>query len=126
MLTILRPMALAFAAVLFMSFTANASMLFDAKSFQEAQASGKTILIDVYAPWCPVCKKQRPILESIQKERPSLVVFEVDFDNAKDVLKRFGVQKQSTLILFKGTSEVGRHSYDPDPIKIRALVAKGF
>ncbi|MBX9777042.1 MAG: thioredoxin family protein [Xanthobacteraceae bacterium] len=99
---------------------------FDAKAFAAAQAAGKTILIDVTAPWCPVCRRQQPILRSIEKENPKLVVLEVDFDTAKDVLKRFRVTQQSTLIVFKGTSEVGRSTGDTDPARIRRLVAGGF
>lgn len=125
MLTILRPIALGF-ALLLVSLGANAATMFQDKAFVDAQAAGKTILIEVTAPWCPVCKKQRPTLDSVAKERPSLVVFQVDFDSSKDVLRRFNVQKQSTLIMFKGTNEVGRLSYDSDPANIRALVAKGF
>ena len=55
-----------------------------------------------------------------------LVVFEVDFDSQKDVLHRFGVHQQSTLIVFKGTSETGRSIGDTDKASIEALVAKGL
>jgi len=108
------------------SLVAQAGQPFDAKAFQQAQTAGKTILIDVTASWCPTCKQQRPIVQEIEKEKPSLVVYEVDFDSAKDALKRFRVQYQSTLIMFKGASEVGRSTGDTDPARIRALVAKGF
>lgn len=103
-----------------------AAPAFEAGAFQQAQAAGKTILVDVTASWCPVCQKQRPIVQTIEEERPALVVFEVDFDTAKDVLKRFGVQYQSTLIVFKGNQEVGRLTGETDPARIRALIAKGF
>ena len=123
MLSVLRAATLGLAAMLAVSFAASAAP-FDAKSFQEAQAAGKMILIDVYAPWCPVCRKQQPTLESLQKEMPNLIVYRVDYDSAKDVLSRFRVQKQGTLIMFKGATEVGRLIYDADPANIRALVAK--
>jgi thiol-disulfide isomerase/thioredoxin len=113
-------------AVFAMSLVAQASQPFDAKSFAQAQAAGRSILIDVTASWCPTCRKQRPIIQQIEKERPNLLVMEVDFDTAKDVLRRFGVQHQSTLIVFKGKSEVGRSTGDTDPDRIRALVAKGL
>jgi thiol-disulfide isomerase/thioredoxin len=106
--------------------TAQAAARFDAKAFETAQAAGRTILIDVTAPWCPTCRQQRPILQSIEKENPKLVVFEVDFDTAKAVLKRFRVTQQSTLIVFKGKSEVGRSTGDTNPARIRRLVASGF
>lgn len=105
---------------------AQAASRFEAKAFEAAQAAGKAILIDVTAPWCPTCRQQRPILAGIQKDSPTLIVFEVDFDTAKDVLKRFRVTQQSTLIVFKGRNEVGRSTGDTDPARIRRLVAAGF
>lgn len=108
------------------SLVAQAGQPFDAKAFQQAQTAGKTILIDVTASWCPTCKQQRPIVQEIEKEKPNLVVYEVDFDTAKDALKRFRVQYQSTLIMFKGVKEVARSTGETDPTQIRALVAKGL
>lgn len=118
--------ALGLATLFAVEVTAMAAPAFEADAFRQAQAAGKTILIDVAAPWCPVCQKQRPIVNDIAKERPTLVVYEVDFDSAKDILKRFGVQYQSTLIVFRGSKEVGRSTGETDPDRIRALVAKGF
>jgi thioredoxin-like negative regulator of GroEL len=125
MFCFLRAATLGFAAVLALSLGANA-VPFDAKAFADAQAAGRSILIDVTAPWCPTCAKQRPTLSSIKQERPNLIVYEVDFDSAKDVLKRFRVSSQSTLIVFKGANEVGRSTGETDAARIRALVAKGF
>lgn len=116
----------ALAILLTSAISAQAANRFDNKEFAAAQSAGKTILIDVYAPWCPTCRQQRPIVESAQKENPALVVFEVDFDKAKNVLKRFGVRYQSTLIVFRGATEVGRSTGETDPNRIRALIAKGF
>jgi thioredoxin 1 len=99
---------------------------FDAKAFEQAQAAGKTVLIDVYASWCPVCKKQQPTIARLEKEKPELIVYEVNFDNDKNVLKKMGVQAQATLIVFKGAKEVGRSTGDSDPGRIQALVEKGF
>jgi thioredoxin 1 len=108
------------------SLATHAAQPFEAKAFQQAQTAGKAILIDVTAPWCPTCKQQRPVVQEIEKERPNLVVFDVDFDTAKDTLKHFRVQTQSTLIVFSGAKEVGRSTGVTDPAQIRALVAKGL
>jgi thioredoxin 1 len=98
---------------------------FDAKAFEQAQATGKTVLIDVYASWCPVCKKQQPTIAHLEKENPGLVVYEVNFDNDKNVLRKFGVQAQATLIVFKGAKEVGRSTGESDAARIQALIEKG-
>jgi thioredoxin 1 len=119
-------LALSAAALLAMSLAAQAAQPFTAKAFQDAQAAGKSILVDVYASWCPVCKVQRPIVQELEKANPQLAVFEVDFDKAKDTLKQFGVQYQSTLIVFKGAKEVGRSTGDTDKAVITSLVSKGL
>jgi len=114
------------AAILAWSPVAQAGQPFDAAAFQSAQNAQKAILVDVAASWCPTCKQQHPIIQQIEKERPDLVVYEVDFDTAKDLLKKFRVQYQSTLIVFRGTKEIARSTGETDPALIRALVAKAF
>lgn len=118
--------ALLVAGMCMLPALAWAGQPFDAKSFQASQAAGKSILVEVTAPWCPTCKRQRPIVDQIRKDRPNLVVFEVDFDTGKDALKQLRVQNQSTLVVFRGASEVGRSTGDTDARSIGALVAKAF
>jgi thiol-disulfide isomerase/thioredoxin len=118
--------AVLIAAVIAMPSLANAEQPFDAKAFQASQAAGKSILVDVTAPWCPTCKEQKPIVQEIEKEHPDLVVYEVDFDTARDALRQFRVQHQSTLIVFKGQKEVARSTGETDSALLHSLVAKAF
>jgi thioredoxin 1 len=101
---------------------------FDRAAFDAAQAAGKPILIDVSAPWCPTCKAQAPILSKLMRDPrfKNVVAFNVDFDSQKDVLKRFNVQRQSTLIVFKGKQEAGRSVGDTNPASIEAMLAKAI
>ncbi|MGE0565569.1 MAG: thioredoxin family protein [Pseudolabrys sp.] len=101
---------------------------FDQKAFEAAQAAGKPILVEVYAPWCPTCRAQAPILTKLggSAKFKDVVRFKVDFDGQKDVLKTFKVNVQSTLIAFKGKKEVGRSSGDTNAASIEALFAKAI
>ena len=101
---------------------------FTAAAFSAAQAAGKPILIDVSAPWCPTCKAQAPILSKLMSDPrfKNVVAFNVDFDSQKDVLKSFNVQRQSTLIVYKGKQEAGRSVGDTNPASIEALLAKAM
>jgi thioredoxin 1 len=101
---------------------------FDQKAFDAAQAAGKPILVEVTAPWCPVCKAQEPILSKLRNDAKfkELVSFNVDFDSQKDLLKKFNVQKQSTLIVFKGKQEAGRSTGDTNPGSIATLLGKSI
>lgn len=118
--------ALLAVALLALPRLAQAAQPFDAQAFRDAQAAGRTILVDVSATWCPTCKAQRPIVQEIERANPQLVTFDVDFDTAKDVLKQFRVSYQGTLIVFKGKKEVARSTGDSNPDNLRNLVTKGF
>jgi thiol-disulfide isomerase/thioredoxin len=98
---------------------------FSRPAFEAAQAAGRPILVDVYAPWCPVCRAQEPILESLQAQpaNAELVVFRVDFDNQKDVVRSFRAQRQSTLIAYNGAQETGRSVGDTNAASLARLVA---
>lgn len=97
---------------------------FDAASFKTAQQQGARILVDISATWCPTCKAQKPIIDSLaeQPANSDLVIFAVDFDSQKPVVRQFGAQSQSTLIAFKGKTETGRSVGDTDPGSIATLV----
>jgi thioredoxin 1 len=95
-----------------------------AQNFTAAQKAGKSILIDITAPWCPICRAQKPILAELTADPKfkDLIVFEVDFDNQKDVVRAFNAQAQSTLIVFKGEKEIGRSVGDTHQKSIAALL----
>ena len=120
--------ALAMAIALSCASLASAadSKPFDQAVFDAAQAAGKPILVHVTAPWCPTCKAQAPILSRLESEPrfDDLVVFNIDFDTQKDLLRKFNVSMQSTLIVFKGKQETGRSTGDTNPASIEALLAK--
>jgi thiol-disulfide isomerase/thioredoxin len=99
---------------------------FDTKAFEAAQAAGKAILVEISAPWCPTCKAQKPILSGLatKAKYKDLVAFEIDFDSQKDLLRKFDVFMQSTLISFKGSKEVGRSTGDTNASSIEALLDK--
>lgn len=94
--------------------------------FDAAQAAGRPILIEVTAPWCSVCKAQAPILARLKGDPKfkDMVAFEIDFDSQKDLLRKLNVRSQSTLIVFKGKTEVGRSTGDTNPASIAALLGK--
>jgi thioredoxin 1 len=101
---------------------------FDQSAFDAAQAAGKPILVEISASWCPICKAQAPILARLRSDPrfKELVSFDIDFDSQKGLLRKFNVQKQSTLIVFKGKQETGRSTGDTNAESIEALLGKSI
>ena len=101
---------------------------FSPAALSEAQKSGKPVLVEVSAPWCPTCRAQQPILGKLlgSGKFTSFVKLDVDFDSQKDDLRALRVQQQSTLIVYKGDKEVGRSTGDTNAQSIEALLAKAL
>jgi thiol-disulfide isomerase/thioredoxin len=99
---------------------------FTQSAFAAAQHQGKPILVEIDASWCPTCAQQRPILARLMNDPAfaSLVIYKVDFDRQKPVVKEMGATMQSTLVVFHGTDERGRSVGATDPAAIRALLEK--
>ena len=97
-------------------------------AFDAAQKAGKPILVDTYATWCQICARQAPILEKLHAEPKfkDLVIFKVNFDTQKDVMRKFHANVQSTLIVFHGVKEVGRSTGETQPEWIEDLMEKSL
>lgn len=107
-----------------MPASAIAGEAYSPAALAKAQEAGKPILVDVYASWCSTCKAQQPILAELtgQPKYKDLVVLRADFDKDKEALKALGVQKQSTLIVFKGDKELDRSIGSTDPVAIEGML----
>jgi thioredoxin 1 len=106
----------------------NTAVPFSADAFKAAQASGSPILVEIHAQWCTVCKAQDPILQKLTADPKfkDLKIFRVDFDEMKPVVRQFGAQMQSTLIVFKGAAEQGRSVGDTREASIASLLDKSL
>lgn len=102
--------------------------VFTQSAFNQLQKEGKAILIEVHAPWCPTCRAQAAVTDMLLKDKEfkSINTLRVDFDSQKEVLKKFKVNKQSTLIVYKGFKEMGRSTGDTSSESIKKLIQKAI
>ena len=93
-------------------------------AFAAAQDEGRTIVVDVYADWCPTCKAQAPILDEVRSE-PAMAdaaFFKVDYDVHKDFLKDHRIPRQSTILVFDGKEEAARSIAETDRDRLRSVI----
>lgn len=96
------------------------------EAFAAARKAGRPILVEITAPWCPTCRAQKPILARLTAapQFRDLQVFEVDFDSQKEAVRALGARMQSTLIVFRGDTELGRSVGDTDAGSIGSLLGR--
>ena len=94
------------------------------EAFATAQASGELVVVDVFAPWCPTCRAQAPILDELrQDDRLADATFiKVNFDKNRAFLREHRIPRQSTILVFKGETEVARSIAETNRMRLRAVV----
>ena len=104
-----RFVALLVALVLSMPIVTSAGPVakYSKQALEQAQDAGKPVIVFVTASWCPNCRAQQPIVDTLTKDPAfsEAVLFVVDFDSDKQALRDLNVTMQSTLIAFKGKTE---------------------
>ena len=112
-------------AVLASPLQAQPVQPFSIPALKAAQAAGKPVLVDAYAPWCPTCRAQAPTIDKLAADPAyrNLVILRLDYDSQVSEKKALGISKQSTLIAYRGTHEIGRIVGITDPSQLRAFAA---
>lgn len=95
-------------------------------TFDTLQKEGKPLLVHVHARWCSTCRAQEPVIDSLLKEKEfaGITALRVDYDDQKDIVRSFKVNRQATLIVFKDGKEVGRSTSDTSRTGISKLLKK--
>lgn len=96
--------------------------------FAAALAAGGPVVVHVTAPWCPICRAQKPILERLLDDPrfKDYALFAVDFDNDKASVRAVGARLQSTLIVYRGGREIARTVGDREDGWIEELFEKAL
>jgi thiol:disulfide interchange protein len=92
--------------------------LFSRASYEEAEAearaSGRLLLVDVTASWCPPCQMMEretwPDERVAEWVERNAVAVQVDVDRRGDLAQQFGVRGVPTLVVRRDGTELGRTS----------------
>ena len=98
---------------------------FSFEIFEDAKASGKTIVINSYEVWCGTCGKQTKILDQAEKEFKDIIFLSYEQSKNENIAKQLGIKFWTTIVIYKGDSEVARIVGQTNKKIIYAAIQKG-
>ena len=93
------------------------------------QASGKPVLVDCCAPWCPPCRMIAPLLDQLAAEsNGSYRIVKVNVDENPQISSRFQIASIPTMLIFKDGKLIDRlvGAHPKQTIADRLRVAERF
>lgn len=97
-------------------------------SFQEALKTGRPTVVYFHASWCPVCRKQQPILNEIvaDKKYEKMVALTADYDTEKEIKTNLKISTQATIVVFKDGKEIARKTGVTQKDELKKLIDSGM
>ena len=96
---------------------------YSAQALAEAQKANQPVALHFHADWCPTCRAQDKVLQSLKAEKGlDLTVLVANYDTEKELKRQFKVRAQSTLVVLRGKDEWARLVGDTAPDSIRTAL----
>ena len=71
------------------------------QNFNTTIESGKTVIIDFWAPWCGPCRAFAPTFEAVAAEFPDVVFAKVNTEVEGELAGAFNIRSIPTLMVFR-------------------------
>ena len=108
----------------FQSFAIEKKTTFTLEAFNEAQKTGKTIVINSWNKFCGTCARQTKILNEAQKDFPDVIFLSYEQTKHKDFAKLLNVEYWATIIVYKNSKEVAKEIGVTSKSDIYSLIKK--
>jgi thiol-disulfide isomerase/thioredoxin len=96
---------------------------YTAEALAEAQKADKPVALHFHADWCPTCKAQEKVLQTLKSEPGlDLTVLVANYDTEKALKQRFNIRGQSTFVVLRGEKERGRVVGETSAAGIRTVL----
>jgi thioredoxin len=71
------------------------------ENFNQTIESGKTVVIDFWAPWCGPCRAFAPTFEAVAAEFDDVVFAKINTEAEPDLAAAFNIRSIPTLMVFR-------------------------
>jgi thiol-disulfide isomerase/thioredoxin len=100
---------------------------YSAAALAAAQKAGQPVVLQFHATWCPTCKAQDKVFESLKSDPAlNLTLMQADYDTEKALEREMKITAQSTLVVFRGATERARVVGETDPARLKALLGRAL
>jgi thioredoxin 2 len=83
------------------------------------------VLVEVWAPWCPLCRRANPALERLARlQAGRLKLVRVDVTQAPALQQRFVIESVPALMLMRGPRILGYQAGAPPEPSLRAWLER--
>ncbi|HEU4718237.1 MAG TPA: thioredoxin [Bacteroidia bacterium] len=87
---------------------------------------GKTVVLDLWAEWCPPCLKLGPIMEEIAKDfEGKALIGKVNVDRNPEISVQFGIRNIPAILYFRNGKLVDKQiGFVPKETLVQKLAAQ--
>lgn len=79
--------------------------------YDDLTRSGKVVMVEFYATWCPHCQRMMPIVEQIRELMEGEVkIYQLDIDKNQEVADDEGVESAPTFMLYRDNELVWKQA----------------
>ena len=117
-------LTLIFVLFAFESVAIEKKTTFTIEAFNEAQKTGKIIVINSWNKSCGTCALQTKILNVAQKDFPDVLFLSYEQTKHKDIAKLLNVNFWATIIIYKNSKEVVKEIGVTSKSDIYSLIKK--
>ena len=106
-------------------FAAEVEMNFAKDTFEFAQKSGKTVVVNSWNKWCYTCVKQEKIIKEAKKDFKDILFLSYAQKN-KDIAEYLNIDYRSTIVIYRNNKEIARAIGITKKEEIYSLIKKGI
>ena len=106
--------------------TENQRLNFTIETFEEAKKNGETVVVTAWNKYCGTCKRQKVVLDQAEKDFKDVLFLYYNHPKMKEVSKYLKIDRRSTILVYKGNTEVSRTLGQIDKSVIYSSIEKGI
>jgi thiol-disulfide isomerase/thioredoxin len=81
---------------------------FTIEKFEEAKKNGETVVVTAWNKYCGTCKRQKVVLDQAEKDFKDVLFLYYNHPKMKDIAKYLKIDHRSTILVYKGNTEISR------------------